>query len=389
MGSCYQTVCFMRPPKICLLDTSWASNNYRKETGHYGAIAYYRLIKPLEYLKEWAEIDYFGKELRQFKTGEEAYLALARKYDIIFSKHVDNGAAGSNILACAEHYGRKVVVDLDDNYLQIRDDNPAAPVYAPLKGGRYFLGAFITLANGLTVSTEPLKDVYAKMDYANPSIDVLPNCNDVNDWKFDRVNKKDGKIRIGYMGSITHNDDLALIWEPIAKILAKYPNVMFEICGAVGPDDIKDTMAKIQSYVEKDILNQFWFYEGTQSFFGFPELMFKLGWDIGIAPLVDEPFNRGKSHIKWFDYTMVSIPTIASKTYPYCTPIQGVDTIVNGKTGLLVENKVDDWYNAIESVIVNATYRQELAENAYTFIRDNWQFSQHAHKWKAVFEKYL
>jgi len=376
-------------PKIAFLDTSWASNEYRKETGHYGAIAYYRLIKPLEVLTEWFDIDYFGKELRQFKTGEEAFLALSKKYQIIYSKHVDNGIGGSNILAAADYYGKKVVVDSDDNYLQIRKDNPAYETYAELKGGRYFLSAFMTLANGLTVSTEPLKDVYSKMQFANKNIDVLPNCNDINDWKFKRNIKLDGKIRIGYMGSITHNDDLALIWEPMAKIMAKYSKVMFEICGAVDAKDIKKTMAKVQSYVDKDILNQFWFYEGLPSWHGFPELMFKLGWDVGLAPLVDEPFNHGKSHIKWFDYSMVGIPTIASKVYPYCEPIQGVETIVNGKTGLLVENTPDEWYKAIESVIINSNYRQELADTAYTFIRDNWQFRQHAHKWKAVFEKYL
>lgn len=375
--------------RIAFLDSSWAVNEYRKKTGHYGAIAYYRLVKPMQVLAQWFDIDFYGgKELEKL-SGHESYTTLIKKYSFIYSKHIDNGVAGSNLLAAADHYGRKVIVDLDDNYLAIRKDNPAYEQYAPLKGGRYFLGAFISLSNGLTVSTEPLKDAYSKMDFANPSIDVLPNCNDINDWNFPRTVKKDGKIRIGYMGSITHNDDLALIWEPVAKILAKYPNTMFEICGAVGQDGIQSTMEKLQSYVEKDILNQIWFYEGTQSFFGFPELMFKLGWDIGIAPLVDEPFNHGKSHIKFQDYSMIGIPTIASKVYPYCEPIFGIPVITDGKTGLLVENMTVAWFNAIELLVINPKLRQEIANNAYKHIKDNWQYKDHAWRWKKVFEKYL
>lgn len=380
----------MKKPKLAFLDTSWALNKYRKETGHYSAITYYRLIKPMQNLGQWFEIDFWGKEwMQKFKVGEEAYQYLAENYDIIFSKHIDNGAAGSNLLAMADHFKKKVIVDLDDNYLQIRKDNPAYDTYAELKGGRYFLGAFVSLASGLVVSTDPLKDVYSKMEYANPTIDVLPNCNDVNDWKFKRVKKLDGKIRVGYMGSITHNDDLALIWEPMAKILEKYPNVMFEICGAVGPDDIKGVMEKLQSYTEKDILKQIWFYEGTQSFFGFPELLFRLGWDIGLAPLVDEPFNRSKSHIKFFDYTAISIPTVASRVYPYCEPIFGIPIITNKETGLLVENNNEEWFNAIEKLILSEKYRQELVTNAFKHIKDNWQYSQHAFRWRDTFLKYL
>lgn len=376
-------------PKLAFIDTSWAINSYRKKTGHYGAIPYYRLIKPMENLKEWFDIDFWGKTwFEKFKTGEEAYIYMAQNYDLIFSKHIDNGAAGSNLLAMADHFGKKVVVDLDDDYLNIRKDNPAHDSYAKLKGGRYFLGSFITLASGITVSTQPLKEVYAQMQYANPNIDVLPNCNDVNDWKFPRRIWKDDKIRIGYMGSITHNDDLELIWEPIAQILEKYPKVRFEICGAIDPKDIKDVMGKIQSFVKGNILDQLWFYGGTQSWYGFPQHLFSMGWDIGIAPLVDEPFNHGKSHIKWYDYTMVGIPTIASKVYPYFMEIQGTKTIEHEKTGLLVD-KQQEWFTLIERLVLNPTQRRQIADDAYEYIRDNWQIRQHVYKWKEAFEKYL
>ena len=376
----------MKKHKLAFLDTSWASNEYRKKTGHYGAIAYFRLVKPMQYLKDYYDIEFFGKNLEKFGDGEEAYIHLAKNYDLIFSKHIDNGKGASNILALAEYFKKKVVVDLDDNYLQIRDDNPAAKDYAPMKGGRYFLGAFMGLANGLTVSTDPLVTAYKDI---NKSIDVLPNCNDIDDWKNPRKIFKDNKIRIGYAGSITHNDDLEIIWEPMGYILDKYPNIRFEIAGAIDPKLIGDVMAKVQKHAKRDITGQMWFYGGTQAWYGYTKILASFGWDIGLAPLVDEPFNHCKSHIKWMDYAMVGCPTVASKVYPYCQPIMGVDTIIHEKTGLLCENTVESWKKNIESVIIKPELRRELADNAYIFIKDNWQYKDWAHLWKKAFDKYL
>lgn len=372
-------------PKISFLDTGWAVNEYRKETGHYGAIAYFRLVKPMEVLRDFFDITFYGKNLQQFGDGENAYAHLAQTSDLIFSKHIDNGQGASNLLALTQHFGKKILVDLDDNYLQIRDDNPAAKDYAPMKGGRYFLGAFMSLSDGLTVSTNPLASVYSPI---NKSIDVLPNCNDVDDWKNPRRIHKDNKIRIGYAGSITHNDDLELIWRPMGIILDKYPNVKFEICGAIDPKMIVPVMEKVQKHAKRDITGQMWFYGGTQAWLGYTKLLASFGWDIGLAPLVDEPFNHCKSHIKWMDYAMVGCPTVASKVYPYFQPIMGVKTIEHEKTGLLCETE-EDWIKNIESVILKADFRRELADNAYTYIKENWQYKDWAHLWKKAFEKYL
>jgi glycosyltransferase involved in cell wall biosynthesis len=375
----------MSKPRIAFIDSAWAANAYRKKTGKYGAIAYFRLVKPMQYLMEWFDIDFYGKNLEEFGEGNSAYWYLARKYDIIFSKHIDNGQGASALLATAEDCKKKVIVDLDDNYLQIRNDNPAATDYAPLKGGRYFLGAFISLANGLSVSTQPLYDLYSSL---NEKRFILPNCNDIADWPHKPKKHKDGKIRIGYAGSITHNDDLELIWKPLGYVLNKYPHVRFEICGAIDPTKIGEVMEKIQINAERDITSQLWFYGGTPVWEGYTTILPGFGWDIGLAPLVDEPFNRGKSHIKWMDYAMCNMPTIASKVYPYVEDIQGVHTIQHLKTGILTTNE-KEWILNLELLINNDSLRKELADNAYQYIKENWQYKDHIHKWKEMFEFYL
>jgi glycosyltransferase involved in cell wall biosynthesis len=371
-------------PSIAWLFTDWSINAYRTANDLYGGIAYYRVIKPAQVLRQWFDIEVVGAEIQHWGTADETYTRLGRDYDLILSKHLLDGQMASNILATADHFKKKVVVDVDDNYFNIRNDNPALKDYDKNKGGRYYLGAFLELANGITTSTNPLKIAYS---LHNKVVDVLPNCNDVNDWP--RPQKKDdGMIRIGYAGGSAHNDDLDLIVEPIARILEKYPNVLFEVMGALTVEKATNMGAKMLKFGGHKILDRFKMMGGTQAWLGYPELLSTTGWDIALCPLVDEPFNQGKSHIKWMEMSMIGAATVASPVYPYKEPIQGVDTIRHGKTGLFATT-ANEWFDCLEMLIRNPDVRQQINKNAYEYIKENWQYSQWADKWKAVIEKYL
>ena len=71
-------------------------------------------------------------------------------------------------------------------------------------------------------------------------------------------------------------------------------------------------------------------------------------WHIGLAPLIDNPFNRCKSYIKFLDYAAMEIPTICSISNAYSQIVE------HGVNGLLVEKKsAYDWYKAICSLLDN------------------------------------
>lgn len=375
-------------PSIVSLFTDWSANAYRQENDLYGAIAYYRVVKPAQFLREWFDIEVVGSKFRTWgvEGGDEAlrYQRL-EQYDLILSKHMINGQMASNLLGTAGHFSKKIVIDVDDNYFKVRANNPAIKDYAKGQEGRYMIGAFLELASGLMTSTEPLKKVYKKL---NKHIDVLPNCNDINDWPNVRKMWDDGKIRIGFAGGQGHLDDLELILEPMAYVLAKYPNVIWEIIGALWPKEAMEMVNKMNGYCKKDIASQVRISGGTLAWQGYPELLASFGWDIVLAPLVDDEFNQGKSHIRWMEASMIHCPVVASPVYPYFEPIQKVKTIQNGVTGIFARTK-EDWFRELEFLVTNKTARQEIAENAYNYVKDNWQWSQHIHKWKKVIEHYL
>lgn len=368
--------------KILGVYTDWATNQYRIDNNAFGAVTYYRIFKPL--LASGHEVELCGKTDKFGKEPEEVWKNVFENYDCVFMKMADSPIAVNAVLALAEHYGKPVIVDLDDNHLCANPGTPAYDVYKEGAVGRYIVNAQVSLANHLVVSTDPLKESYTPLrliERQDPLITVLPNCNDVNDWKFTPKKYTDGKIRIGYMGSITHNSDFALIIEPLKKVLQKYLNVEFEIFGAMTKETLQMFKKRFRSVRGK--LKTIY---GTPSWEGYPELMSTMGWDIGIAPLEDNEFNRCKSHIKWMEYAMYQIPTVASKVYPYYQDIQGVKTIQHGKTGLLASTD-QEWIDSLSLLIENKEEREKLGRNAYDYIYQNWQWDSHIHKWNTFFKQ--
>jgi len=281
---------------------------------------------------------------------------------------------------------KRVIVDIDDNYLAVRETSPAYKDYAPGAVGRGYLGALLELADGLIVSTEPLKTVYSEL---NKNIDVLPNCIELEEWARPNI-KNDGVIRIGFSGGVEHKVDLEIILEPMAYILAKYPNVKFEVCAALDPLTAMQFGTRMNEFCKKDITKQFGITGGTDgaTWLGYPQLLNSFGWNIIIAPLIDDEFNRGKSHIRWLESTMVGCPVIASPVYPYLNKIKGKDTIVHNKTGMFADT-AEAWYNALVELIESESKRMELVGNAYKYISENWTYELNAKNWKKVINKYL
>lgn len=362
--------------RILGLWTDWGDNQYRKETNEYGGLGYYRIAKPLIALEtafpDDYRVDIYGSNFVTEFTGnlEAIFTKIFTKYDVVYLKQADNAVIVSAMLAAREYFDKRVIFDMDDNHLAVRSDTAAGEVYGFGQKRRYFVSAELSLADGLVVSTEPLRQAYGALPGMCP-IQVMPNCNDLADWKSLPKKWNDGKIRIGYMGSVTHNQDFDLVIPPLKQILQKYPHVELELLGLMKPDAFNKIRKKFRSVKGKLTM-----HFGTPSWKGYPELVASMGWDIGICPLTSDKFNECKSHIKWMEYSMAKIAVVASKVYPYYQPINGTETIVHGETGLLAST-TDEWVSHLSDLIENPAKRQLLAHNAFQHIANKWQWNQH------------
>lgn len=177
-------------------------------------------------------------------------------------------------------------------------------------------------------------------------------------------------IWIGYFsGSLTHNKDFSIVHSALIKILENHKNVGLLLVGELDSSD------ELQIYSNRIVK------KNTVGWRELPALIVEV--DINLAPLEDTLFNRCKSEIKWIEAALVRVPTVASKIGAFDMMIE------DGVTGILCDNITDDWYNKLESLIVNQDTRKEIANNAYSYVMDNCTTAGTADEYKNFIKKVM
>lgn len=355
--------------KALLIATDCAHNEYRITNNAYGGVAYYRLIGPMTEINklghEWV---YLGNDL--YRGDNADFNKFFSNFDIVITKHIDNPKGAKDVQLACEKNNIPLVYDLDDDLFAIREDQPAwSKGYKQGEMKRVYCATNMSFADAFFVSTEPLKESYTKAYKDMFGIDmpmyVLPNYNDVTLFDYPNNQSSDDMFVIGYQGSTTHDSDLRLILPVIDQIMSRHKNVYMQIVGSVRKDSIKKLFAGIKN---KD---RFAVTGGTPAFDTFPTMIMDMPWDIGVAPLIDDQFNRGKSHIKYLEYSMKKIPTIASHVYPYTH---------NAKEAILCNTQAD-WNRAIKDMLLKPNKRKQIGAKAYEHVVNECQYKDHAQDW--------
>jgi glycosyltransferase involved in cell wall biosynthesis len=375
--------------RIALLNTD-SNNKYRQKFNKMGGVGYYRLWLPkigLEKITDW-EIDFIGTEFgKDFNTTNDdttlrGYVDFFNQYDLVILKHFDNPNAGRFIMAASDYTGVPYITDLDDDVLSVREDQPASKLgYNKGEVQRVTVGTMLSFSKALFVTNDFLgKNIQTMLkDMCKKEVPyfVLPNSNNAEEWAKYKSKKPKGKTVIGWHGSITHNSDLEMVLPVIERIMKEDDSVYLELMGGVTSE------YAIKTFKEWDLklFNRVKLFSGTQAWDKFPYTLMKQKWTIGIAPLIDDQFNRSKSNIKWLEYTMKHIPTVASNVEPY-------RSITDGVTGLLCDTP-DDWYNKLTTLIKDTKLKDKLAKNAYKEVLKKWQYTTRAKDYKKAIDSVL
>lgn len=165
----------------------------------------------------------------------------------------------------------------------------------------------------------------------------------------------EGKARrIGYMG-IDHSEDLAAIAPAIATVLDLHPSLEFQV---FGPMQLPSQLERFGQRITR--------IEQVHGYSEFKQRLVAAEWDIGLAPLVNTPFNHVKSNTKWVEYTAAGMATVASAcpTYEACC---------DDDCGLLVEGTdPGPWSAALGFLVADVTRRHRVALNAQKRVRSDY-----------------
>ena len=165
--------------------------------------------------------------------------------------------------------------------------------------------------------------------------------------------KKNRKLKIGFAGSVDRAGDVQrIVQQAIEEFYEKHKEeVDIEFMGA--KIDLIDRLGLTYYPYEED-------YEQYQKRF------FELNWDIGLAPMPDTEFHRGKHYNKYIEYSSIGCVGIYSDVIPY-------DYIVEDKrNGILCGNSTKEWVEALEWCLENQDKVQEIRRNVEIDVEKNF-----------------
>jgi glycosyltransferase involved in cell wall biosynthesis len=291
----------------------------------------------------------------------------ARTNIMIFQRSFTQGMLDK--LRLAKSLRIKTIYEVDDDLFNIPPgfENPHKAFSDPTL--RAIMTAFLQEADAVTTSTLPLAETLQKIA-PNQHFEVIRNSIDLEMWESSYQHKQtldNPVVTLGWMASGSHVVDLPMIRPVLESLLQKYPNLHLHCIGG-----IKDEMFS-------EAVRQYIFCEDWVEISRLPSAM--IDFDIGLAPLADNPFNRSKSGIKALQYWALGIPTVAS-------PLPVYDCIEHGKDGFLAGTP-EEWEQHLSILIEQKALRTGLGTLGRRKVVTQWDSNQRAEQWISAFERIL
>ena len=257
--------------------------------------------------------------------------------------------------------GKKIIYDLDDDVWSLPSTNPVQKVFKAVEQG---FGECMKWVDVITVSTQTLKKaVQLSLPQHKQEIFVTPNSLDFDLMQPSPMERDDGKLVMGWAGSNTHDGDMREVSEVLPKMIKKYPHLHVEFIGGFPPNNMRG-MERV-SYRP-------WVPVGE-----FANRFSCWSWDISMAPLDDNRFNRSKSALKLLESAAVKIPCLVSNVRPYYE----FCSLGGEELKWLLCDTHWDWEKKLQRLIEDAEHRQRMAtlmhETARKYfnietVKDNW-----------------
>lgn len=303
--------------------------------------AWYRMTMPLQELARHP-----GFEVTFADAGDSngPHTVTARHlegYDIIVGQRLSKHD-GLQVWRGARTPFSRLVYETDDDVWTINPENWQAYTHFRDETIRDAITHGAQVADLITVSTPHLAQVMTGHT-GNANVAVLPNC--VPSWVTQGPRAARARPAIGWQGGASHGVDVGIIVQPVRRFLKRFPAWDLRLCGTDYRPTFRLPKARADFSTWVRVNDDPRGYYATMDF------------DIGLAPLADNDFNRSKSMIKCLEYNALGIPVIASDVEPYR------DYITDGVNGFLIRYE-HDWLKRMSELATDAGLREKMSASA-------------------------
>lgn len=267
--------------------------------------------------------------------------------------------------------GRDVWVDLlrharwpfvyyiDDNFWEIRGQSPLALYYQD-PGVRRTLEHFVGAATAVLTNSTVLQTYLDRYSQAVRCVPAFFDFSLIREVQLDAGAER----RIGFAGSTSRQDDLALVAPAVHAVLSRFDDVVFEFVGVLPVGVQQGPRVR--------------FFPAIPDYVEFVRFQASRGWQIGLAPLLANESNRSKTNNKFREYGACGIAGIYSQLEPYAE-------VISEETGLLVEQSSAAWTAALTKLLRQPALVRRIGEQARAAVLARYSVDAVAAKWAAEF----
>lgn len=164
---------------------------------------------------------------------------------------------------------------------------------------------------------------------------------------------KDNFIRIGWVGSPSTAKYLDIISEPFRKLVSRYPDRLRLVIVGLGPTahflpDMNCEHIEIIPWIEPDVV---------------PEVV--ASFHIGIMPLHNTEWEKGKCGLKALEYMAAGIPVV-------CSGVGENNYIIRDGSNGFIANTTAEWEDKIELLMNDPKLRLRLGQEGKKTIQERY-----------------
>jgi len=187
----------------------------------------------------------------------------------------------------------------------------------------------------------------------NNQVNILPTAVDTERFQPLGIKKDRGEKIIGWSGASGAFQELYRIEKALLQVLNKHRDIKLRVIADRAPCFRTIPNSRIE------------FIRWTPD----TEVQTIQGFSIGIMPLVDSIWNRGKCSYKMLLYMSCGIPVVVS-------PVgMNADILSLSKCGF-GSNEIDEWVEAIDGLLLNPKYAQDLGREGRACVVNHFSITK-------------
>ena len=226
--------------------------------------------------------------------------------------------------------------------------------------------AALRLSDGVTVTSPQLAAVVRQYVAPHTPVLTLPNRLDVQWFRscVRRVRRTVAPLTLGWAGGARHQEDLEPVAEAWHNIARRYPDVRFVVQGFLS--------SVLTSAVPTERCHTLPWFPVAE----YPQALKNI--DIACASVADNHFNRCKTPIKLWEYTLGGAVSVVSPTLYGAVVQDGVD-------GLAAETAAE-WEAALARLIESCQLRRTLWRAQRRRIAQDHSLERHVLEWPKAWQ---